>query len=354
MGIERDLHELLYCHDCVIVPEWGGFLAHYRSARIDEARRMVHPPGRELSFNRHLVRSDGLLADHFARRTGVDFSAATERINDAVNGWRNALDRDGRLELPHIGVFYRDAEHNLQFDPDKRANYLRDAYGLRPVAAVPVERTRPAPVVRELPVEMPGKAEVVGQRGQRVLWAAAAVAAVVFGAAALYTYRLAGTGAVQWSDLDPFTKHTERSYVPPQASGSQPVSTASVFSLPDGPLGVQRLPLTEGDSVQLTVDLGRPAAIEAAVDSTAVAAPKQVTNMPRARFHVIGGCFAQPENAERFHAELVSKGFPAVKLAQHGDLHPVAFGSYPSRAEALDALARVRSSGAGAAWLLVR
>ncbi|MBK6829485.1 MAG: hypothetical protein IPG92_01495 [Flavobacteriales bacterium] len=32
MGIERDLHDLLFCHDCVIVPQWGGFLTHYRSA----------------------------------------------------------------------------------------------------------------------------------------------------------------------------------------------------------------------------------------------------------------------------------------------------------------------------------
>ena len=42
MPIERDLHDLLRDHDCVIVPRFGGFLTHYRPARIDVARALLH------------------------------------------------------------------------------------------------------------------------------------------------------------------------------------------------------------------------------------------------------------------------------------------------------------------------
>ena len=73
-----------------------------------------------------------------------------------------------------------------------------------------------------------------------------------------------------------------------------------------------------------------------------------------ARFHVVGGCFAKPTNAERFLGELVGKGHPAVQLEMHKGLHPVAFGSYATRREALDALESIRTQGAGSAWLLVR
>jgi cell division septation protein DedD len=116
-------------------------------------------------------------------------------------------------------------------------------------------------------------------------------------------------------------------------------------------LGIRTLPLTENDSVTLTVDLGTPAT-PAVADTTAVAVP---TPRPAsARFHVVGGCFAQPENAERLLLDLREKGYPAQRLPRYGDLHPVAFGSYPDRTAALEALASIRRDGSSQAWLLVR
>jgi cell division septation protein DedD len=354
MGLERDLHQLLHCHDCVIVPRWGGFLSHYRGARIDEARKLVHPPGKDLSFNRHLVRNDGLLADRLAKREGIGFAAANARIDAEVEGWRTALDRNGRLELPHIGIFYRDTEHNLQFDPDKRSNFLKDAYGLRPVTAIPVERVEPAPVVRELPKPVPAEVPAAdGEQRVPMLWAAAATAAVLFGGAALWAYQAGGTQSGRWSGFDPFGMRVERTYVA-TAEELAPIERPVQFALPEGLLGVTSLPLPGAEGHTIVVDLGSPIPEAAAPESTAVAAPKAVASSKRARFHIIGGCFAQPENADKLLSELLSAGHPAVKLPKYGDLHPVAFGSYTTRSQALEALAVIRKDTTNAAWLLVR
>lgn len=350
MGIERDLHDLLYCHDCVIVPHWGGFLTHYRSARLDEARDLVHPPGKDLSFNRHLVRNDGLLADHMAKREGIGFDVATARIDAEVEGWRNTLEHSGRLELPSIGVFFHDAEQNLQFDPDKRTSYWKDAFGLRPMAAVPVDRVKPTPVIRELPKPVPVAATT--DRRAQVLWAAATLAAVVFGAAAFYAYSLGGQ-TTQWSGLDPFAARPKATYTAGELK-SGVVASASLFTLPEEPLGVRVLPLTPNDVVSVTVDLGSPASVEAVRETTAVVTPRAEVALPNARFHVIGGCFAQPENADKLLNELRAKGYPAVQLKAYGQLTPVAYGSYVSRAQALEAMAAIRKDGASAAWLMVR
>ena len=363
MAIERDLHELLYCHDLVIVPQWGGFLTHYRSARLDEAHRAVHPPGKELSFNPRLTRNDGLLADHLAKRTGVPFDAATRQIDAEVAGWRSALERNGRLEIPHIGIFYKDPEHNLQFDPDRSTNFLKDAFGLRPVAAVPVERVKPVPVPAEqaaagatvIPMVVPPAESQGNTRSMPLVWAAAAFTALVIGASAFWVLRSGAADELQWSSLDPFGKAPRRTYVPPLMNDARQVSTAGLFTLPDELLGVRELPLTTNDSVTLHVDLGRPATPVLKPDSVAVAVPTkaEVPVVGRSRFHVVGGCFAEPANAERFLDELRGKGYPAVQLELHRGLHPVAFGSYATRREALDALAAVRGDGAGSAWLLV-
>lgn len=355
MTIERDLHELLYCHDCVIVPEWGGFLTHYRPARLDEARSLVHPPGKDISFNKSLVRNDGLLADRLAKREGIAFDVASARIDAEVEGWRRVLHNDGRLELPHIGIFYHDAEHNLQFDPDRRSDHLKDGFGLRPVAAVPVEQSRSTPVI---PITRPSSVPVEERFDRRVpyAWIAAAVTAVIFGAGAWFLNTQGES--FQWEGMAARFAPVERTYDPATIPQPRTVANAGLFSLPEGPNGIQTLPLGEGDSVLLTVDLGTPITEPAAADTTYVAVPvakprASVTNNGL-RFHIIGGCFAQPENAERFLVELRTKGYAAERLPLHGELHPVTFGSYAERSEALEALAGVRASGSQQAWLLVR
>lgn len=346
MGIERDLFDLLYEHDCVIVPHWGGFLAQYRPARLDEARKIIYPPSKEVGFNRHLLRNDGLLADRIAKRDGITFSIANALIEREVELWRNGLDRQGRLDLPRIGIFYRDAERNLQFDPDDRANFLKEAFGLRVIAAVPavVKEAIIAPRVIPLPLK---EIEPVERRSW--MWAAAASTAILFGAAAFWAYRSMDHGNAQWGGL--WRPAPSPTYAPAVGPIEPMTTSAAVFTLPEEPLGVRSLLLTPGDSVTVTVDLGTPAAI-APADTTVVVTPTKT--LLRSRFHVIGGCFAQPENADRLLADLQGKGYPAMRIAQYGALHPVAYGSYADRRAALDALASVRANGSAQAWLLVR
>jgi hypothetical protein len=342
MGLERELHELLYEHDCVIVPGWGGFLAQYRPARIDEARSLVHPPSKEVGFNRHLLRNDGLLTDHIAHREAIGFGDANARIDQAVNAWRTQLDAHGRVEIPRIGIFYRDAQRNLQFDPDDRANFLKESYGLRPIQALPVHRTVLEPRVVELPG--PAIVEPALQSPRRTWnWAAAAAVALLLSAGAIGTY----VGMNGGLDAFAFGPRPATTYQPVPAPAEPMEARASVFSLPEGTFGVQTLPLTDNDSITLTVDMGA-----APADTTAVAIPEKTAL--RLRFHVVGGCFAQPENADRLLKELQDKGYPASRLERYGELHPVVFGSYADRQEAVDALASIRRDGAGQAWLLVR
>ncbi|MCB9182302.1 MAG: HU-CCDC81 and SPOR domain-containing protein [Flavobacteriales bacterium] len=350
MGLERDLHDLLFCHDCVIVPQWGGFITHYRAARLDEARKIIHPPGKELSFNRHLVRNDGLLADRLARREGIAFDKASARIDAEVAGWRSTLDRNGRLELPYIGIFFRDAEHNLQFDPDRRSNYLKDAFGLRSLAAVPVEQPITQPVV--VPIT---KKEPVAQEERRssVLWVAAGVAAVLFSAAAFWAYRMQDGDQVQWSGFGPWAARPAAHYKAPEQAGFAPVSTPLPFELPSADSGVHEVLLDAERDVRVHVRMGdlRIATADTTHVAVRIAPPPASADL---RFHVIGGCFAQPENADKLLEELLAKGFPARRLRQRGMLHPVAFGSYATRAEALTAMDQVRHTEGRSAWLLVR
>lgn len=364
MSLERDLHDLLFTHDCVIVPRFGGFLTHYRSARLDEQRQLVHPPGKDLSFNRHLTRTDGLLTDHVARREGVGFVAAGALIDGEVDAWQGKLDRDGRLELPRIGTFYRDAERNLQFDPDRRVNFLKDAYGLRSVPAVAVVAPVPVKVAPILPLRPatpaapPPQEEDQAQPRRRLpfLWAAATVATVLATAATWYAVASREGADLQWSSLDPFSSHGPAQYTPRLNAGPMVVAPLDTSSLviPEGAHGLQELPVDPSTGTTLLVDLGAdtvPAVppVLAQADTTHVSVQDV-----RTRYHVIGGCFQEKANADSFVADLQAKGFAASIVDHKGGLYRVAYGSYPQRAMAIEALNAVRKEEAPQAWLLVR
>ena len=348
MALERDIHDLLFLHDCVIVQGFGGFLTHYRPARLDEQRRLVHPPSKDLSFNRHLVRQDGLLVDRLIRREGLDFQDAKDKIEEELAEWRWKLQRQGRLEISGVGTFFHDTEHNLQFEPDKRVNFLKDAFGLRPVMAVPVVRTekfeRTAPIAVE-------EAPMAAQRRIPSLLAVAATVAVLFTAATWWAVSSGAPDGMMMSGLDLFRTSEAPLYALPKA----PVPTAvepleaAIWTAPKDIFGVHDMRVAGPDVAAVAVDFGQAPMKAATPESTAVVVPTV-----RSRYHIIGGCFLEKENADRFISELQAKGFAASLIDVKGGLYRVAYGSYPLKSTALEALDAVRKEEAPDAWMLVK
>ncbi|MCB9170354.1 MAG: HU-CCDC81 and SPOR domain-containing protein [Flavobacteriales bacterium] len=350
MKLEREIHELLYGHDCVIVPGFGGFLTHYRPARIDEVHQVVHPPSKEVSFNRNLVRNDGLLADQVARREGIGFDEAGMRIAYEVTDRMQRLERQGRLEMPRIGTFFMDDSSNLQFEPDRRVNFLRDAFGLRPVPASPLQRPAVRPIVR--PAVRAMEQATSGPRSsapisRNWIWAAAGAVLLLALGTTYWAVSSSGKAKAVWSGIELFGPMEQEEYRPRTAEFDMSGTLPDLHWMPADDLrGVRELPVTGQEGMLFPVDLGPEVA---APESTAVAVPTA-----HDKYHVIGGCFSIRENADRFIAELVANGFPAHLVDEYKGLYRVAFGSYPQKAAALEALQAVRREHAPEAWLLVR
>lgn len=355
MAIDRDIHDLLYDHDCVIVPGFGGLLTHRRGARLDTGRHLVHPPSKDLSFNRKLTRSDGLLADRVARRLGVPHDQALDLIEAAVAQWERHMERSGRVELPEIGTFFHDRERNLQFEPDRRVNYLKDAFGLRAVTAVPLLRPKPAtvPVVRELTPPVPSSP---ARTSAAAFWAAAAITGALFALGAYWATRPGAMNGVQLGSFDPFApEETARYQVRDRLPAVLETEDTASWGPAEGAQGVQAAAIAGAQGPMVNVDFGGPEASANTPETAAADKTRVATGTERAfRYHVIGGCFSLKENAERFLEQLRATGFDAVLVDEHHGLYRVAFGSYPERSMALEALAAVRREQGTDAWLLVK
>jgi cell division septation protein DedD len=281
------------------------------------------------------------------QREGLDFHAAKSLLEEELAQWKERLLRQGRLELPRVGTFFRDAEHNLQFEPDKRVNYLKDAFGLRPVTAIPVEQPEVRPV-RTAVVQPLDPARTDGPRVPAFLAAAATIAILMTAATWWVMGNHAGNG-VAWGGFNLFGTAEPALYVPPPAPPTVPApEEIPVWKAPAATGDVRSLPIAGPNAPAVAVDL-RQGSLPALPESTAVDTPAV-----RLRFHIIGGCFLEKENADRFVSELQAKGFAASVVDRKGGLYRVAYGSYPLRSTAMEALDAVRKEEAPDAWMLVK
>ncbi len=140
MEISTYIGELLFEHDCVVIPNFGGFICNYRSADIHPVQNTISPPSKAISFNRNLQSNDGLLITYVAQRQGISFDAATNEVNGWVAASQSLLKGGNPLVLPKIGKLTTNVEGNIQFQPFNEVNYLKSSFGLRTIIAYPIAR----------------------------------------------------------------------------------------------------------------------------------------------------------------------------------------------------------------------
>ena len=139
MDITAFIRELLFGHDCVIVPGFGGFIGNYTPARIDKKTGTFFPPVKQISFNRNLNHNDGLLVGRISGSSGINYGDARNMVEEFVSEIRRKLEKGEKVVFDHIGSFINNQEGNIQFEPDRASNYHLDSYGLESFQLMPLE-----------------------------------------------------------------------------------------------------------------------------------------------------------------------------------------------------------------------
>jgi nucleoid DNA-binding protein/cell division protein FtsL len=139
VDITAFIRELLFGHDCVIVPGFGGFIGNYTPARIDKSSGTFFPPLKQISFNRNLNHNDGLLIGRISGSGNINYGDARNLVEAFVADLRKKLGSGEKVVLDNIGTFMNNHEGNVQFEPDRNANYHLDSYGLEAFQCLPLE-----------------------------------------------------------------------------------------------------------------------------------------------------------------------------------------------------------------------
>lgn len=138
--LNQYVEELLYKHQCVIIPKFGAFISNRKSAKLFEDKTFA-PPKRELTFNASLNSNDGLLMKHIASTSNVEYALVEDYVGLAVEGWKRILQQGEALILPNIGTLRQTPEGRISFEAFEDVNYLTDSFGMSPFVAHEVKES---------------------------------------------------------------------------------------------------------------------------------------------------------------------------------------------------------------------
>ncbi len=311
MSTATYIEELLYRYNCVIVPEFGAFLTHVKSAFIDKTAHTFYPPSKVLSFNSQLQTNDGLLISYIAEAEKTSYELVQEDLAKTVKEWSKKLKNGEALVLQNIGSFTPTKEGKLIFQPTKQTNFLTSSFGLSSIVSTPILREVLKEEVEVLEEKVPFiiTPEVRKKNEMRpyLKYAAIILLALSAGFTGYKTYNQAVTNELVSQEKA-------------QEIISNSIQEATFFDTKP-----MELPVFHVD----------------------------VTKKVKKSHHIIAGAFRERSNADRKIKQLRNKGFDAFYVGQNKfGLFQVAFDSFEDPKQALEALKQIRLTESRDAWLL--
>jgi len=342
-NIDNVLFDLLVHHNCVIIPEFGGFISKRVSSTIDYDRGVVIPPSKHVLFNKFLVANDGLLISSFVKLNKGSYEDVKSELTRFVSEMDIKLSKGEEIVFKNIGTLTRSDSGIYSFIQDKSYNLLADAYGLKElefVASSDVEEKVPVikekeetPVIQEkeeAPVILEKEKVVPKARSNRrktIIRYAAAACLLPF---AFYTLWIPfksdffTSGLISMNDFNPFYKKEVGIYHPIQ---QDPVERSVDYTMNR----------TESKSSEKIKPVEK---IESEIKEIEIKeAPKSVYN----RYFIVG-CFSVKQNADNYLSKLAADGFVPI-LVDGGKLYRVSVGQAANKEEFNSLMASAKEKG---------
>ena len=308
--IEHYISNLLYLHDCVIIPGFGGFVGNKKSAFIHPVSGIIYPPSKELLFNKNLTQNDGLLATHIAKQENIDLSETSSLIEDFVQSIQTELNSRSAFKLQKVGTFTKGKEENISFLQDKNQNYNLASFGMQ-------ANHKSRKVERTISDEEEVIVKTIKQKDfGGTLKRAAAVLVPLIGLSLIGITQEENINDIysQMANLNPFTNS----------------KTEIVKEAPTKKIEVPIVEIIETEKVEIVIPI--------------------ITEQHT--YYIIAGAFAEQKNANKLLQKLKRWNYDA-SIVEGGNLMRVSYNSFSKKEEAIMALAEIRKDNKSA-WLLTK
>ncbi len=376
MSLQQHISHLLYHHDCIIIPGFGGFVANQRASFLNPAHHTFSPPSKRIAFNSSLRISDGLLANHISKAMDVSYKEATELIDHFVKDCMFTLNNGERLIIDKVGVLFYDGEKNLQFVPDNSVNYLKNSFGLTTIHSPAIKREEDArrtmhPIITNTSLHRTRKLKK--WRLIELIPAAAVLTWLMLSPPLLNNFNLnlgtlnpfASSGIVLHSPKTDVLEE-KHSYFKQEDNVSPTTSQLTVGgdSLQSDQLEESKTPAEEllstptatSNEASVNTKMVANADVEKGL-AEPVSTDVHVSSINNSQklSYVIGGCFLDYNNAVNYRDEALADGFQAAIIGQNErGMHMVSLFSSADNKRASSEMALIKEKFQPQAWMCRR
>ncbi len=152
------LEHLLYEHECVIIPNFGGFVVNAQGFSFNEKEGKIHPKKKFVAFNEKLKTDDRFLSTEWAKKKSIPQKEAAVEIANISKELKSLLISQGVLTIGVLGSFTLIQENRISFSPNPDFNADLAVFGLFPVGlgyTSVIKEKKPeliaAPIAEDLP-----------------------------------------------------------------------------------------------------------------------------------------------------------------------------------------------------------
>lgn len=343
-NISAYISQLLFHHECVILPSFGGFVCNYKPAYIQIVQHKFLPPSKQITFNKNLTSNDGLLAHYISKKENCTYNEAVKKIELFVLSLKTKLKTIKEVTLEDIGTFVTDNENRIHFEPSLNENYLLSSYGLPTFQVSPIKRnTYEERMSAQLITPSPNK------KINRKKWAVAAILIplIILTYWIPLDYKLPND--LNYTILNPFITISNKTNYSPRLE---------ITSYYNEDLVLLKDAIKKDSSLLQTylsfswIKNEKPIVIQYYKPEKIKIDPSLIKNKKHLQYHVIAGCFSDNGNAKRMVKQLQKKGFSSAWIiGKRKGLWTVSYNSYTSRKKAVYALETAKKENKKA-WLL--
>ena len=312
MKFEVIIAQLLLKHDCVIVPQLGGFVTFYKSAVIHPINHSIQPPSKQLGFNRHLTTSDGLLLNNYVKSTGEALPKAQAELEQWTQQILNHLANGQKAHLDGIGTLWTDAQGQMHFVPSEKFITDFTSFGLSNI-------------------QLPAKSQVPsGIQTTKTAWkklaVAASVAVLLASGLFVFQHNTTNTDTAGWNpDLTaPSVQKSERPVVPVISTepGEQKFQKEFLDLWNAEPIAVAQLATKKVVSTEISDAQER--------ETKPMVTARSNNNKTAAEWGkswVVGGVFKSRDNAQEQVTTMKNQGFVNAKVIPFQDYFYAVYGT---------------------------
>ena len=293
-SVEDHIKELLFRHDCVIIPNFGGLVSNPVSSKINTVSGTIFPPSKLIVFNKNLSINDGLLINHISKKEKISVDDSKNIVFDFSKKITDSLMTERSMRLNNIGLFTLGSENNIIFHQDIANNFDLNSFGFESFQIQKKTKTK-----KIIDINQSRATKKISYKAAAVL-----IPLILLSLTNILLDTSTNNINIQKSDLNFFKKSK-----------------------------VPKLDVAENK-------------IEKEIEKI-----ETITTPKTKNYHVIAGAFIEKSNAEKLNNSLIESKFNSEILLSENGYHRVSYNSFESKENAKIELEKLKRTNKSA-WIL--